>query len=237
MRSVTGQNKYGGCGWCYSRAHKAQDCPNLKHSVGQNSIAAIKYDKRLNGSTGRLCGYCGDENHTSGICPKRFEDSRRTVVSERQIAEKAFEWLKEIGFGPGAMLSGMGRTSSWNSREKGDRIIVIEEFNKITGERFVSELLYGKERNWFPVCAVDTTNETIRNIYLPFHPVFSPKPTSMKVQVIHRSSEEDIEKIKNLLPSLSSPLNDYTDSDDFFSSGYRFENGKSKNPKIIKIHN
>ena len=229
---------YKVCSWCYQSDHTAIDCQRLDTAVGNGLMRAIKYKKKLNGSTGRLCGYCADEGHVSNNCPKRYNDAKALVLSEKEISDKAFAWLKEIGFGPGAMLSGMAREKGWNSRGKSERIVIIEEFkNDAVASHFFANLLRGSDRNWYNVTAVDSTNETVRNIYLPFHPTFAPKPTSVNVQVIHKANEEDIEKYKKYLPALSSPLLDYNNAEEFFQDGYRFKNGTTKNPEIIKIHN
>ena len=116
--------------------------------------------------------------------------------------------------------------------------LIIEEFKgKYTANHFFAKLLRGTDRNWYPVTAIDSTNENVRNIYLPFHPVFAPRPTSMNVQVIHKANEEDIEKFREHLPALSSPLLDYNSAEEFFEAGYRFKTGTTSNPDIIKLHN
>ena len=123
------RNGITSCSWCYQQGHSAKVCPRLDASAKAGSLNALKYQKKLNGATGRLCGYCADEGHSSGNCPKRYDTFKKLTLSEKEMSEKALAWLKEIGFGPGAMLSGMARESGWNSKKnKAERIVIIEEF-------------------------------------------------------------------------------------------------------------
>jgi len=226
------KTRYGACSWCYSRGHDAHGCTSLQSSVETGNAAAISLQKKINGITARLCGYCADEKHSSTVCPKRFADYKNALLNQKSDADKAFDWLKEIGFGPGAMLSGMARESGWNSKNKEDKIVVIEEFRGHTLNRFMNELLHGSNRNWYPVTAVDTTNETVRNIYLPFHFIYAPRPTSKGVQVVHRANDQDIEGMKRVVDCYSSPVLHFSTAEDFFNAGYKFKAGKSKDPQI-----
>lgn len=239
--SVRTTTKSGQCSWCYQLGHDANNCPGLKRYVSAGDVRALKFQKRLDGTSGRLCGYCGHENHSSVNCTKRFNDFKAGLIKQKDKADNAFSWLKEIGFGPGAMLSGMSRESSYRSRNKDERIVVIEEFSAGVASQFFKELFYGTQRNWYRVSAVDSTNERVRNIYLPFHPIYAPRPTSMKVSVVHRANDEDIESMKKFVPALNNPVMDYDTAEQFFSAGYKFKSGNTKyveiDDSIIKINN
>jgi hypothetical protein len=153
-----------------------------------------------------------------------------------QVADAAFAWLHEIGFGPGAMLSAMASESRWRAKNKDQKMVIIEDFNDRTASSFLQELLYGTARNWYQVMAVDTACDKVSRIYLPFHPVFSPRPTSMKVEIVHRANPEDIDKLKQHVECYASPILEYSSAEEFFDDGFRFEAGQSKMVKVKRIH-
>ena len=229
------KSRYGGCGWCHMGGHDASGCQHLVQGVKNGNMKALKFQKSLT-TGGRVCGYCADEKHSSTNCPKRFDDFKRNVRAANQVASKAFEWLHEIGFGPGAMLSAMAAEYGWRADGKDQKMVIIEEFNQRVANNFFQELFYGQHRNWYHVKAVDTANDDVRRIYLPFHPVYAPRPTSMKVEVLHRANPEDIDSMKKFVPSLTSPVLDYQTAEQFFDSGYRFAAGSTSSPEIKKIH-
>lgn len=230
-------NKYketlrsGRCGWCYDTQHKASDCEKLKQKANEGNVVAIKYVNSLNGG-GRLCAYCAGSGHTSTKCSKKFDTLKRLAEKEKIIAEPAFEWLKEIGFGPGAMLTGMSKEGYYSKRGKDERIVIISDFTKNTAIEFFKELLFGVNRNWYRVDGIDTCNEIIRNIYLPFHPLYSPRPTSTKVSILHKAKEEDVDKLKEFLLCYSSPVFNYDNAEDFFAAGYKFTSSNTKVPQV-----
>lgn len=226
------KNRYGGCSYCYQQKHDAHTCPRLALHEQQGDTTAIKFRKKLNGTIGRLCSYCGDEAHNSTRCGKRFDDHKTTLLQEKITAEPAFAWLQEIGFGVGCMISGMAKEYSYYSRGKEERVVIIGEFRPYVLKQFVNELLYGSARNWYSVDATDTANETIKRIYLPFHPVYAPRPTSMKVEIIHKANPEDTLALKNSLECYKSPLMNYSTAEDFFNAGYKFKSGMSSRPEI-----
>lgn len=218
----------GNCGYCYQQGHNARDCDLLKTRVVAGNVNAKKFQNSINGG-GRVCGFCADKEHSSTNCPSRFYQFKHSVMVQKNLADPAFAWLHEIGFGPGAMLNGMSRESRYYSRSKDERIVVIKD---VVGTNFFHELLYGNQRNWYQVYAIDTANEDVRSIYLPFHPVYAPRPTSMKVQVIQKASEIDIEKMKRHLTCYNNPVMLHETAEDFFAQGYRFKSGNTKLPDI-----
>lgn len=225
------QYSNGQCGYCYSHGHDAMGCKLLSDRIAAGNVYAKKFYNSINGG-GRVCGYCAEKGHSTAICSTRFYDFKSALSNQKVKADPAIAWLREIGFGPGAMLSGMARESSWRSRDKGEKIVIINDFNQHVANDFFNELLNGDQRNWYRVNAVDTTNEDVRNIYLPFHPVYAPRPTSMNVQVVHKSNDEDIEKLKSFLSCYTNPVMRYNTAVDFFSAGYKFKTGNSKTPEI-----
>lgn len=230
------KTKYGSCSWCYTNGHDASGCSMLQSSVKAGSLKAIKFHKAIT-TGGRVCGYCAGDKHSSTNCPKRFNEVKHEAQKTNAIASQAFQWLHEIGFGPGTMLSAMAAEYRWNGKDKDQKMVIIEEFTPTVATQFFQELLFGHERNWYNVKAVDTANDNVRRIYLPFHPVYAPRPTSMKVEILHRANPEDIDSMKWFVPSLSSPVLDYEDAQAFFDSGYRFAAGSSRTPEIKRIHN
>lgn len=236
MSRVKTANYNGSCGYCWQHGHDAKSCPRLKTQLESGSVRAKKFSNNLNGG-GRVCGYCADKGHSSTNCSKRFDDYVPTLAKQKAIANQAFSWLHEIGFGPGAMLSAMATESGWRAANKDQRMVIIEEFNERVANNFFQELLYGQQRNWYHVKAVDTANEDVRRIYLPFHPHFAPRPTSMKVEVLHKANPEDIDSMKKFIPALTSPALDYNTAEEFFAAGYRFNAGNSQSVSIKRIHN
>lgn len=220
----------GSCSYCYQNdGHDATNCPLMQTRANQGNVRAKKLMNSFNGG-GRLCGFCAEKDHSSTNCPSRFYQFRHSVMIQKNLADSAFAWLHEIGFGPGAMLNGMSRESRYYSNNtKDERIVVI---NDVVGTNFFHELLYGKQRNWYQVYAIDTANEDVRSIYLPFHPVYAPRPTSMKVQVIQKASEVEIEKMKRHLTCYTNPVMLHETAKDFFAQGYRFKSGNGKLPDI-----
>lgn len=219
----------GSCSYCYQNdGHDATNCPLMQTRANQGNVYAKKLMNSYNGG-GRVCGFCADKEHSSTNCPSRFYQFRHSVMVQKNLADSAFAWLHEIGFGPGAMLNGMSRESRYYSSTKDERIVVI---NDVVGTNFFHELLYGKQRNWYQVYAIDTANEDVRSIYLPFHPVYAPRPTSMKVQVIQKASEVEIEKMKRHLTCYTNPVMLHETAEDFYAQGYRFKSGNGKLPDI-----
>lgn len=230
------KTKWDTCTWCHLGGHDASQCTRLTDSVKKGQIRAIKFHKKIT-TGGRVCGYCAEDNHSSPKCPKRFDDAKLMYASQKQVADAAFAWLHEIGFGPGAMLSAMATESSWRARGKDQKMVIIEDFTNRTVTSFLNELMYGTTRNWYQVTAVDTACEKIRRIYLPFHPVYSPRPTSMKVEIVHKATPEEIDKLKQHVECYASPLLEYSSAEEFFDAGFRFEAGQSKMVKVKRIHN
>ena len=96
------QTKWGSCTWCYKNNHDAHNCSALNSAVAAYNRTAILFQKKLQGFTGRLCGYCAGEKHSSTVCSERFNDYKIRLLSQKIEADKAFDWLKEIGFDYGA---------------------------------------------------------------------------------------------------------------------------------------
>lgn len=219
------------CSWCYSHLHTAKECTMLKAKAEEGNVRAIKFLNDINGGN-RLCGYCAGENHTSTKCEKRFNDFKRRLTKSRDITDEAFKWLHQIGFGPGAMISGLAKKGWYSKNNKKENIVVIEEFNEYVASSFFKELTTGSKKNWFPVKAVDTSNEVVRNVYLPFHPEYSPRPSSLNVEILHRASPNDIENIKTFLECYQNPIMNFDSAEEFFEAGYKFKSGTSAAPEI-----
>jgi hypothetical protein len=237
---MEGPNKYitswGTCSYCHQFKHGADTCDSLKRAIARGDLRAVKFQNKLVGG-GRLCGYCAGRGHSSSKCDKRFDTYRQALLKMQEDCDKAFTWLHEIGFGPGAMLSGMSKEHKWsyiNKKDnKADRTVIIGDFTSNSLQIFLKELLYGAQRNWFEVDGVDTSMEKVRQIYLPFHPLYSPRPTSVKVEVVHRSNPEDIDSLKLKLECYVSPVIRFATAKDFFDAGYKFKSGTNVIPDII----
>lgn len=226
-------DRYGRCTYCRATGCAADRCTVLAKDVAAGVIGAVKYQNKMMGG-GRLCGYCAGSGHSSAKCERRFDTYRKNLDKHHVDCEKAFAWLHEIGFGPGAMLSGMARERRYSYKaSKGEKAVIIEDFGSRTLTEFLNELLYGSAKNWFPVDAVETTMEKVRNVYLPFHPTYSPRPTSMKVEVLHRANPEDIEGLKQKITCYVSPIRKFATAKDFFDAGYKFKTGNSNIPEVI----
>ena len=225
------QARNGSCGYCYQQGHDASACNLLKLRVEAGNVHAKKFHNSISGG-GRVCGFCAEGNHSSTNCPSRFYEYKHSLSQMKSVADKAFAWLHEVGFGPGAMLSAMAAEYGWRADGKDQKMVIIEEFNDRVAAQFFQELLWGQQRNWYHVKAVDTANDNVRRIYLPFHPVYAPRPTSMKVQVVHKANEIDIEKMKMHLTCYHSPVMLHETAESFFAEGYKFEAGNNKDPKI-----
>ena len=215
------------CKWCgkYRSAHSTETCQYFQAALANGSLSAIKLQAKIQSGGRRVCGYCAHTEHASTKCPKRFNDERAKILRTRGAIEDAFKWLHEIGFGPGAMLSGMAAEYRWNSRGKNEKLVVIEEFKNWTMNQFMNELINGKERNWYQVNAVDTANERVQRIYLPYHITYAPKPTSKNVSIVHKANPEDIEKMKNHFDCYTSPVVLYDTAENFFAAGFKFKAG------------
>lgn len=224
-------NKYGYCNYCYKK-HSEEFCNTLELDVSNKKIKAVLFKNKIIGGP-RLCTYCATPGHTVSRCEQRFIKYRALLERVKSDADAAFAWLHQIGFGPGAMLSGMASGGGYTTRDKGNRLVCIEPFNSYTFNKFMNELLYGKNKNWFYVNAVEVGFDKIRKIYLPFNPMYSPKPTSVKVEVIHKANESDIEDLKAHLLCYTSPVIFYEKASDFFNYGYKFNSAPTKYPKIV----
>lgn len=217
------------CKWCgrYQKAHEVQSCPHFQSALARGVIRAVKIQAKIQSGGKRVCGYCANAEHASTKCPKRFNDEKHKLTTIFTKAEEAFKWLHEIGFGPGAMLSGMANERYYNSRNKEEKIVVIEDFTQSVAHRFMQELINGTQRNWYQVNAVDISQERIRKIYLPFHAVYAPKPTSLKVSVIQKASPDEIDKMKLHFDCYLSPIMNFNTAEEFFAAGFKFKAGSS----------
>lgn len=213
------------CPYC-KNFHELAVCTSYQYGLKNKSLSAIKLKNKIESGGGRVCATCASVEHTSNKCPKKFDDKKKALTNQKAKADNAFAWLHEIGFGPGCMLSGMSNERSYGTRGKEERIVVVEEFGGYSAKNFFEELLYGDQRNWFPVNAIDTSAEKIRKIYLPYHPFYSPKPTSKKVQVVHKANKEDIENLKKFISAYSNPIMNYDSAEKFFAAGFKFKSGK-----------
>jgi hypothetical protein len=214
------------CSWCYSTSHSAKECDVLKNRAEEGNVRAKKFINDINGGK-RVCGYCAGEDHSSSKCKTRFNDFKSSLVKSQSDIEKVFIWLHQIGFGPGAMISGIAKKGWYSKNNKKENIVVIEDFNRRVADLFFRELTTGIKKNWFPVKAIDTSNEDVRNIYLPFHPVYSPRPTSLKVEIIHKANPDDIENIKSFLECYTNPVMNFDSAEEFFDTGYKFKTGNT----------
>lgn len=219
----------GYCKWCgkWQKGHLVQSCNYFQSALAKGSLRAVKLKTRMETGSGRVCAACADPNHSSTVCPKKFDTIKANLARQKEDYDKAFEWLHEIGFGPGAMLNGMASEYGWRSKGKSERLVVIEEFGPRAAQWFMSELAYGKQRNWYMVNAVDTENEKVRKIYLPFHSVYAPKPTSKNVSIVHRANPEDIEKMKSHFDCYKNEILNYDSADAYFSTGKKLKAGTS----------
>lgn len=233
MKSTKLTNHDGSCSYCFKsdNGHNASNCPLLSLRASGGNVYAKKLQNRYSGG-GRVCSFCAEKDHNSTNCPSRFYQFKASLVNQKQVADPAFQWLHEIGFGPGAMLNGMSRESAYWSKNKEERIVVINDFNSRVATMFFNELLWGDKRNWYTVCAVDTSNEDVRSVYLPFHPTYAPRPTSMKVQIVHKANPDDIEKLKSHLTCYNNPVMLVDTAEQFFAEGFKFVSGNNKNPEI-----
>ena len=217
------------CKWCgnWQRGHTVDSCTYFESALKRNVLRAVKLKAKMESGGKRVCAYCASVDHASTKCPNKFYDTKAHLLKVKNQADAAFVWLHEIGFGPGAMLSGMATERGWSSGGKGEKIVVIENFTQRTFSNFMQELLNGDVRNWYFVDAVDTTNEKVKRIYLPYHEFYSPKPTSKKVSVIHRANEEDIESMKNMMDCYTNPIILYATAEEYFARGYKFKAGRN----------
>lgn len=218
------------CKWCgrWQTQHSINTCSYFQASLLRGDMRAIKLKAKIDSGGKRVCGYCAGLDHTSITCEKKFNDKKQVIVKSRAVMDPVFAWLHEIGFGTGAMISGMASDRFYRAGDKGEKIVVIEDFRQQTLINFINELAHGKNKNWFMVNAVDTTNEKIRRIYLPYHELYSPKPTSKNVSIVHRANEEDIEKMKMMLETYTSPVIHYNTAKEFFAAGHKFKAGSNE---------
>jgi hypothetical protein len=218
------------CKWCgrYQTAHTIDACSYYKAALAAGRIRALKVKAKMDSGGKRVCGYCADINHASTKCPTKFNKRKAKLSAEIEAFDKAFEWLHEIGFGPGAMLNGMANEYRWNARTKEEKMVVIEDFRAYTFQRFINELVAGKQRNWYFVDAVDTSNEKVKRIYLPYHSFYAPKPTSKNVSVISKADPAEIDKMKNKMACYSSPVMKFNSAEEFFKAGYKFKAGSDE---------
>lgn len=218
------------CKWCgrYQTAHTIDACSYFQAALNKGSIQALKVKAKMDSGGKRVCGYCADTKHASTKCPVKFNNRKAKLSSEVEAVDKAFEWLHEIGFGPGAMLNGMANEYRWRARTKEEKMVVIGDFRPWTFQRFITELVDGTNRNWYFVDAVDTTNEKVQKIYLPYHSFYAPKPTSKNVSVISRADPAEIDKMKNKMACYSSPVMKFNSAEEFFKAGYKFKAGSDE---------
>ena len=214
------------CQYCWYR-HETKDCPRLKNDVILGNIRALKVQHKFSGAKGRLCAFCASNSHAQKTCPKKFDDAKKNLLWQKNAAEPAFEWIKEIGFGPGCLLTGMARERSYRAMDKAEQLVVIEDFTPIVARWFFNELMYGKNRNWYQVNAISGTAERIKQIYLPYHETYSPKPTAKKVQIITRSTDAEIEALKKYFPCFSSKILNYPDAASFYAAGNKLDGSVS----------
>ena len=218
------------CLWCgrYQKAHTVDNCTYFKAALVNGRMRAIKLQAKIQSGGRRVCGYCASLEHASTRCSKRFEDKRANLMATRQAVDEAFVWLYEIGFGPGAMISGMANERMWSGRGKGEKVVVIEDFTPYVLSHFVDELINGNQRNWYKVNAVDTSNERVQRIYLPYHITYAPKPTSKNVSIVHKADPAEIDKMKNSLSCYKNPIVNFNTAEEFFNAGYKFKAGSDE---------
>ena len=218
------------CTWCgrWQTGHTIDSCSYFKAALTAGRMRAVKMKAKMDSGGKRVCGYCAGTEHASTKCSKKFNDHRAKLSSEISDLDKAFEWLHEIGFGPGAMLNGMANEYRWNSRGKEEKMVVIGDFKPYTFTRFINELVNGSQRNWYAVDAVDTANERVQKIYLPHHSFYAPKPISKNVSVISKADPAEIDKMKNRMACYSSPIMKFSSAEEFFKAGYKFKAGSSE---------
>ena len=156
MRKPKNDNKSVVCGYCYTRGHNRQTCPQLRsdierveekhgsehHVVGEykRNRAAVSKSASARAKMPRSCTYCHTLGHNRRTC--------KTLKIDRSIAtKKNAAWRKDyytniesIGLGIGAMITMLDRDSSpslwmvlrheWESANyinEGDRAILIQQ--------------------------------------------------------------------------------------------------------------
>ena len=210
------------CKWC-SENHETNTCEKFKRALeSPGNLYALKFKAKMENGGHRICRHCASNKHWGPSCPVKFNTLKSQLVQQKVIADKAFEWLHEIGFGPGCMITGMARERTYRAKEKGDKAILIEEFTGYSTQNvFFQKLLYGKVRNWYNVTASDTAMEKVKQVYLPYHPVYAPTPTSKRVEVIVRASFDDIENLKRYIPCYTDNMMKFDTAEEFFKAGLK----------------
>ena len=139
-------------------------------------------------------------------------------------------WIEQIGFGPGCLISSTSATQKWRKSHKDvveKRVIAIKDFDtQWQRQSFLDSIIGSKTKNWVDVPAIDFTGETVKEIYLPFHPKWSPTPRAKKAEIVERAGEEDIKKFLDSFSFNSSPVITSANAEEFFKK-FKFKGGKS----------
>ena len=180
------------------------------------------------------CKNCFMQGHKRKECPKSFHDFKSALENERYKVDKAFEWLHEIGFGPGCMITGMAREKklcelqwSFKRLKTGHKYCTttfIRNFEEVPfGERsvlteFFEKLVYDTTKNWYEIEGVSSELIDIGSIYLPYHPVYAPTPTSKRVEILVKAAPEDIDKLKHFIMVYNHPVMKYNDAESYYAA-------------------
>jgi len=209
------------CAYCGTTPpHTPLECKRLLECASAGDIYAKKVLNKAKGLK-KICGGCGDAGHFSTQCPVKFAAKRKYILEKRANLDAAFIWLHEIGFGPGCMLNGMAKDWRWASTPKGEKMVVIEDFSSGVFNKFLDEMIGTGPKNWYMVKAVDTTNETVSRIYLPYHKYYAPTPTSKKVEVVHKAKPEELEKLKGFVDAYTDPILSHGTLESYLKAGHR----------------
>lgn len=108
------------CTYCYNTGHNRRTCPEIKKIIKEepNGWYAKRYGK---GSVSKKrCSFCDEEGHTIRTCGEYKEAVTKYTDFNEVFQEKVAKSLKELGIGPGAVLTGVntflgegGKDSYW----------------------------------------------------------------------------------------------------------------------------
>ena len=108
------------CRYCYQTGHNRRTCPEIKKIIKEepNGWYAKRYGK---GSVSKKrCSFCDEQGHTIRTCGE-YKEAVATYTDNNEVFQKKIaKSLKELGLGPGAVLSGIttflgegGKESYW----------------------------------------------------------------------------------------------------------------------------
>jgi hypothetical protein len=107
------------------------ECEKAIGKIQQKELRdAKKANAKSKGKRAKSCGFCGDVGHNRRDCPTMQSINKRLIKANAHWRQRAYDYfVKELGFGNGALIKVSEEVGTWNNRETKTSVGIVTTVN------------------------------------------------------------------------------------------------------------